>query len=92
MKSINGKAIPIFVYTINNKAISKNFVKYKSITETSFNEKRARGTIGLYLDTNIPFRNKIYYSKPLVDLDSSFNEINSLSKDLNIISNKPKKV
>lgn len=42
--NIIGQAIPIYVYDISDKGISKTFVKYKSITEASSLEKRARGT------------------------------------------------
>jgi hypothetical protein len=39
--------------------------KYKSIVETSQIQNIARSTISLYMDTNKPFRGKIYYSKPI---------------------------
>ena len=85
--NISGQAIPAYVYEINDKGISKTFVKYNSITEDSYNEKRARGTLGIYLDTNVPFRNKLYFSKPITDFELTFNLVKSVSKDLKLDSN-----
>jgi hypothetical protein len=86
-ENIIGQAIPIYVYDISDKGISKTFVKYKSITEASSLEKRARGTLGLYLDTNIPFKNKLYFSKPILDFESTIKLVKILSKDLKLDSN-----
>ena len=76
------------VYEINSKGIKKTFLKYNSITEVSFNEKRARGTLGIYIDTNVPFRNKLYYSKPIKNsFESTFNLVKTVCKDLKLDSN-----
>ena len=89
---INSQGIPVYVYEINNEGINKNFVKYNSITEASSNEKRARGTLGVYLDTNVPFRNKLYYSKPIIDFELTFNLVKVVSKDLKLNNNIAKEV
>jgi group I intron endonuclease len=85
--NIKGQAVPIYAYEINDKGISKIFVKYKSITEASEKEKVARGTLGIFWDTNVPFRNKLYLSKPIKDFESTFNLVKDASKDLNLNSN-----
>ena len=90
--NISGQAIPAYVYEINDKGISKTFVKYNSITEASYKEKRARGILGIYLDTNVPFRNKLYISKPITDFELTFNLVKSVSKDLKLDSNIAKEV
>lgn len=84
---VSGQAIPTYVYGINNKGISKTFVKYNSLTEASSNEKVARGTVGTFRDTNVPFRDKLYFSKPIIDFELTFNLVKSASKDLKLNSN-----
>lgn len=65
--NISGQPISTYVYEINDKGISKTFVQYNSILDASSMEKRGRGTLALYLDTNVAFKNILYYSKPIVD-------------------------
>lgn len=69
----NGKAKEVYVYTILKDHIDNNFTKYKSIVETNKNQNIARGTISLYIDTNVPFRGKLYYSKPITNIEEIFN-------------------
>jgi hypothetical protein len=88
----NGKAKEVYVYIILNDKIDTNYNKYKSILETSQVEKIARGTISLYIDTNIPFRSKLYYSKPLLNLIKTFDLVKKVSKELKLNSNIAKEV
>ncbi|PQE31509.1 hypothetical protein CJF32_00010517 [Rutstroemia sp. NJR-2017a WRK4] len=80
----NGKAIPVYVYDINDKCIDINYVKYDSITKASHLERVAGGTLAVYINTNVPFRNKLYYSKPIIDLDFTFSQVKTLSSGLNL--------
>lgn len=89
---VTGQPLPTFIYEINSKGIKKTFLKYNSITEASFNEKRARGILGIYIDTNVPFKNKLYYSKPIINFESTFNLVKTVSKDLKLDSNIAKEV
>ena len=50
----SGQSIPIYVYEIKDRYINKTYVKYNSITEASRNERVARGTMGVFKDTNVP--------------------------------------
>ena len=52
--------------------LNQKDAKYKSIIEASQLQKRARHTISIYIDTNIPFRGKLYNSKPIIDLKETF--------------------
>lgn len=88
----NGKAKEVYVYIILNDKIDTKYNKYKSILETSQVEKIARGTISLYIDTNIPFRSKLYYSKPLLNLIKTFDLVKKVSKELKLNSNIAKEV
>lgn len=88
----NGKAIPVYVYDINDKHIDINHIKYDSITKASHLEKVAGGTLAIFLNTNVPFRNKLYYSKPILDLDLTFSLVKTSSNGLNLDSNIAKEV
>jgi len=70
---ISGQSIPIYVYNINDKHINETYVKYSSITEASKGEKIARGTLAMFRDTNVPFRNKLYFTKPIKNFELTFN-------------------
>jgi hypothetical protein len=88
----NGKSKEIYVYTILKDHIDINYYKYKSITETSKGQKIARGTISLYMDTNIPFKGKLYYSNSIFNLKEIFDLAKNISNELNLNSNIAKKV
>lgn len=45
----NGKAIPVYVYDINDKCIDINYVKYDTITKASHLEKVAGGTLAIFV-------------------------------------------
>lgn len=60
--------------------------------EASSIEKRARGTLGLYLDTNVPFKNKLYLSQPILDFEATFKLVKGLTKDLKLNNNVAKGV
>jgi hypothetical protein len=64
---VSSQPISVYMYKVYETYIDKICVKYRSITEASSSEKIARGTLGLFRDTNVPFRNNIYYSKPIID-------------------------
>jgi hypothetical protein len=52
--------------------LNEKYAKYKSIIEASQIQKIAKGTISICIDTNIPFRGKLYNSKPILDLKETF--------------------
>lgn len=88
----NGKAKEVYVYNILKDRIDNNFIKYKSIFKTNPDQKIAIGTISLYIDTNIPFIGKLYYSPPISNLENIFNKVKKVSNDLKINSNIAKAV
>ena len=53
---------------------------------------RARGTLGLYLDTNVPFKDKLYFSQPILDFEATFKLVKGLTKDLKLNNNVAKGV
>jgi hypothetical protein len=89
---VSGQPIPVYMYEVYETYIDEICVKYSSITEASSCEKIARGTLGMFRDTNVPFRNKLYYSKPIIDFELTFNLFKTASSDLNLNSNIAKQV
>lgn len=85
---ISGQSVSIYVYNINDKI----YVKYSSITKASINEKIARGTLAIFRDTNVPFRNKLYYTIPIKDFELTFNLTKSASSGLKFNQNIAKEV
>jgi hypothetical protein len=89
----SNQPIPIFTYTLcKDKGINPTYIKYNSIGEASRKEKIAYGTVLLFRDTNVPFRNKLYYTKPIIDFNSTLDQVNSILKDVKITSNIAQKV
>lgn len=66
---VSGQPIPVYMYEVYETYINEICLKYSSITEASSSEKIARGTLEMFRDTNVPFRNKLYYSKPIIDFE-----------------------
>jgi hypothetical protein len=46
----------------------------------------------MFRDTNVPFRSKLYFSKPIKDFELTFNLAKSASSGLNLNSNIAKEV
>lgn len=85
---ISNKPITIFVYSFNeDKGINSIYDKYNSMAEASKIEKIAYNTLLLFRDTNVPFRGKLYYTKPIIDFNSTLDQIKKNLKDVKIYSN-----
>lgn len=89
---VNGKSKEVYVYNILKDHINSNYSIYKSIIVKSEGQKIARGTISLYMDTNIPFKGKLYYSNPVLNLKETFDLIKNISNELKLNSNIAQKV
>ena len=50
------------------------------------------GTVLLFRDTNVPFRGKLYFTKPIIDFNSTLDKVNNILKDVKLISNIAQKV
>ena len=91
--SINRNAgIPIFVYKYNNNKIEENYSTYESMTLASQSTGIARSTIRVYLDTSVPSKGFLFYSKPITDFALVVDQVKEAIVNLNIDSNIPKKV
>ena len=89
----SNQPIPIFTYTLcKDKGINPTYIKYNSISEASTKEKIAYGTVLLFRDTNVPFRGKLYFTKSIIDFNSTLDLVNITLKDVKIISNVAQKV
>lgn len=89
---ISGQSIPIYAYEIKDNNINKSYIKYDSITEASRDQIVARGTLGMFRDTNVPFRGKLYFSEPIKNFELTFNLAKDVSSDLKLNSNIAKEV
>lgn len=84
---VSGRSKEVYVYEIMSNHINQKYAKYKSIIEASQLQKIAKGTISIYIDTNIPFRGKLYNSKPIIDLKETFKLVKTVSNDFKLNSN-----
>ena len=82
----------IYVYTYNNDQINNNYIKYDSINTLSKEINVARDTIKRYLNTNVPYKNYLFYTKVLHDFDLINNLICKAKKGLDLNKTLPKKV
>ena len=84
----SNKPVTIFVYSFNeDQGINSIFDKYNSIAEASKIEKIAYNTILLFRNTNVPFRGRLYYTKAILDFNSTLNQIKNNLKDVKIYNN-----
>ena len=85
---ISNKPITIFVYSFNeDKGINSIYDKYNSMAEASKIEKIDYNTLLLFRDTNVPFRGKLYYTKAIIDFNSTLDQIKNNLKDVKLYSN-----
>jgi len=85
---VSNKPITIFVYSFDeDKGINSIYDKYDSMVEASKIEKIAYNTLLLFRDTNVPFRGKLYYTKTIIDFNSTLDQIKNNLNDVKIYSN-----
>lgn len=86
------KGVQIWNYKLLETKIDEQFIKYSSINNASSALGIGRSTINLYLDTNVPIKELLFFSKPIEDFSKSFELANKLKDELNLNSNISKKV
>jgi len=91
LTSKSNQPIPIYTYSLHKQgdceAIIPTYIKYNSIGEASKMERIAYGTVLLFRDTNLPFRGKLYFTKPIIDFNSTLDKVNNILKDVKLVSN-----
>lgn len=96
LTSKSNKPIPIYTYSLHKQGdcevIIPTYIKYNSIGEASKMERIAYGTVLLFKDTNLPFRGKLYYTKLIIDFNSTLGKVNNILKDVELVSNVAQKV
>lgn len=88
----SNKPLSVFVYSIDDNFINKNFVKYDSMAEVIKKEDISYNTLLLFRDTNVPFRSKLYLTRPIIDFESTFNKIQDILKEVKIYDNTAQRV
>ena len=84
---VSGKSKEVYIYEIMSNHINQKYAIYISIIKVSQIQKIARGIISIYINTNIPFRGKLYNSKPILDLKETFKLVKTVSSDFKLNSN-----
>lgn len=88
----SGTSISIWVYNLLNTQIDPTPVNYSSIAKASSGTGIGRPTISLYLDSHVSIKGLLFFSKPIKDLDSSFEQAKKASEEFNLDFTLPKKV
>lgn len=84
--------VAVWVYKLCATHIDKSFVKYDSINKAWQGSGPSRETIQMYLDTNVPIKGLLFYTRPLEDFDTAFDLAIRAYSELNIDGNIAKKV
>ena len=87
-----GCSAEIWVYKYSNTHIDRSFMKYASTSEACRHTGLARSTINRYLDTNVPTKGLLFFSKPLADFNISFSLAKKAEKELSLDPTIAKKV
>lgn len=88
----NHGIIPVYVYKYSNSNLDESYVLYNSINKANEYTKVSRDTIKRYINTNVPCKNLLFYSKPLDNFVLTNELIKNTSKGLNLDSASPKEV
>ena len=83
----SNQPLSVFVYSLDDNSLNPNYVKYNSMADVVRNEGISYNTLLLFRDTNVPFRNKLYLTKSIIDLESTFNKIKDILKEVKIYDN-----
>jgi hypothetical protein len=82
----------IWVYKILQTQIEKTYAKYPSIVKASEATGRDRGTIRTFLDTNVPIKGYLFFTRPILDFDKSFIKAKGYLSEINIDPSLPVEV
>jgi hypothetical protein len=77
-------SIEVLVYNYNGINIDKNYRNFISISEACKHTGIARDTISAYLDTNVPIKGLLFFSKPIEELKLALNLVKESDKSLPI--------
>ena len=88
----SNQPIPVFVYCMDDTSINKKFVKYNSMAEVIKKEEISYNTLLLFRDTNVPFRNKLYLTRPIIDFENTFDKTQEILREVKLYENTPKTV
>lgn len=69
---LSTKNIPLYVYNIDDKGISKEFVMFNSMIETSVTLGINIASIHLYRNISVPYRGRFFYTEPIQDFNKAF--------------------
>lgn len=88
----SNQPIPVFVYCLDDTSINKKLVKYNSMAEVIKKEEIPYNTLLLFIDINVPFINKLYLTRPIIDFEKTFDNIKEILKEVKLYLNTPQTV
>lgn len=86
------KGISIYVYKYMDTYINNNYQYFNSINNLNKIINIARATIRVYLNTNVPYKGLLFYTKPIKNFEITYKQVKKSSLELNLNHNIPKKV
>lgn len=81
---VKNYGLGIWVYKYSNTDIDQTFIKYASTSEACRYTSIVSSTIKRYLDTNVPTKGLLFFSKPLVDFKMFFSLVKKAEKELSL--------
>jgi len=88
----NKTSISIYAYKYTNSHIDKIFVQYASVNSATKATNIARESIRMYLNTNVPYKGLLFYSKAIENFESITSLVKTSSAGLELDAKLAKKV
>jgi hypothetical protein len=79
------KNIPLYVYNIDDKRISKDFVLFESMQKTCATLGINIASIIQYRNTSVPYRGKLFFTEPIIDFNRAF-EVSKLNTPKGLVN------
>jgi len=92
LNSYSSVPIEVLVYSYNGINIDQNYISFTSISEAYKHTNISRSTISAYLDTNVPIKGLLFFSKPIEDLKLTLSLVKESEKSLPLSDSESKPV
>jgi len=82
---LSTKNIPLYVYNIDDKRISKDFVFFENMQKTCATLGINIASIIQYRNTSVPYRGKLFFTEPIIDFNRAF-EVSKLNTPKGLVN------
>jgi hypothetical protein len=86
------KGVPVYLYKCVNGQISPNYTNFSSISKLSNHLGVSRGTISVYLNTYVPFKDYLFLNNIIKDIAIVEKLVSDSTQGLSLNHNVPVKV